>query len=70
MFVKILRGNSESIYQCTRSEWVVDEDNRSGTLNLFQSEGIMLSERVECIYGNQIFMMSDDGRTIDRKRWN
>lgn len=65
MFVKIIRQNTQTVFQCTSAEF----DNGTGDIKILLINGDTHEENVEMIKGNSLYYMSDTGKTIDNKRW-
>ena len=71
MFVKVKRGLAESTYECERVHFrqgIEDEGNVLGTVRIdLEPVNISLEEDKNNVI---IYVMNNDGKTLDSYRWH
>ena len=66
-FIKIVRNRHETVHQC--ESYICEQTNGRLHLDIKQSSK-SIYEDVECIPECRVFIMNENGKTIDRKTWS
>ena len=68
MYIKILQGNDTAIYECDKvlTKTLIDGQGKSVLLTIMNGKEEQIE--IEIKSGSQVFVMNNEGKTIDRYR--